>query len=178
MQFPARLEKIRTKLRLKQASQEGVSRMFSTYFKWLEIYAVLGQPDLGATLEEISVKTGLSPAKCQTVLAEMVDQHLVRIGAEGRFIANQSHLSFSGFGGDDFVGHYFRESLRDVARWVEADFKSTKKLFSNSVVSIDSRRAAEFKEELRDLVDRFAERAEDPNGDRLDRLVVAFGMLG
>src|ERR1700722_15196246 len=108
----------------------------------------------------------------------MISQGVVRWDEQtNRYYQSQSQLVIHGMGESDFVRQYFRESLSEVGKWAVSEFRSENRLFSNSVFSVDSARLPEFKNQLRELIERFVDQTEDPQGDSLGRILVAFGRL-
>ena len=173
-----RLLKIKSRLLRKRIEKKDAADMFRTYRRWLEIYAALGTLENGESLIEVSKKIKIPEKLCKEVLAHMTSQGFVRYDESvDRYFATQSHLVIPDMGGSSFVKQYFVESLSQVNQWANVGFDSSDRLFWNSVFSIDSKKAAEFKTQLRDLLIRFADQAESPQGDSVARVLVGFGTI-
>lgn len=144
----------------------------------LEIYAALGTPESGATLEEICTRTGFSKEECSKTLVQMMSDGAVSPGSEGnRFFAKEPHLVLPKIGNQGVFQASYLHFLEETKARAKKEFESDDQLFISSVFSIDPKQMPEFKEELRQLLVRFVDTAENPNGKKVVRLVTGFTKL-
>lgn len=170
------LLKVRERMRTGFAPEKQVasSKVYGKKFT-LEVYAALGTANGGASLNEIMSRTKLSKEKCATILLEMQEDGLIQYDREAnRFFAPESHRIMDKLG-DDFFRLHFLESLRYISsEATETAFKKEDRLFLTSVFSISKSQAEKLKKELRDVIIRFADTAEDASGDSIAKVVVGF----
>ena len=177
-ELKTRLIKIKSRLLRKKIEKKDATNLFRIYRKWLEIYAILGTIEKGRSLIEIARAVKTSEKTCKEVLHHMTTQGVAQYDeTSDRYFPTQSHLVISDMGGSAFVKQYFSESLAQVNQWAQTAFDSQDRLFWNSVFSIDSKRATEFKNQLRDLIIRFVDQSESPDGDAVARVIIGFGTL-
>ena len=145
---------------------------------WLEVYAALGTVEDGASLEDVSRRTRLRPSVCRSVLEGMVEKKVAELSPTGRFLPRQMHLVFSHIGEDLYFKNWYLRSLSEARRRAEVKFKSDSDLFFNSVFSVAESRLKELKSDLRELLLRYVEGAENPHGDTVAKLSVALFARG
>lgn len=139
---------------------------------FLEVYAALGSLAQGANLDEISERTGKSKLFCQNALLKMIETDLVfQSKTSDRYFARESHNIFSKLGTEDSFKKNYLTQLELVAHSAKIKFDSEENLFFCSVFSIDPTKMPEFKNELRQLLLRFVDSSENPNGKKIARLV-------
>lgn len=142
-------------------------------FPW--IYAALGDPEQGASIQEIVSRSGIAMGECRRILKEMEQGGVIRFEeAEERYYCQDLHLIFAHIGKDRFFQKFYLSSLAMSKNQAEDNFTSPHKLFMNSVVSIRRSRMPELKNKLRGLLTEFVDEVEDAEGDTVANLSVAF----
>lgn len=135
------------------------------------IYAALGEHHLGASIEEIVSKTGLSPDVCVRNL-EFLQEHQFIERKERRYFANLSHLVLNQLGQSmDFKKIYLR-SLCSLQKNADKNFNSTTDLFFHSAFSISQKNLPLLKNKLRELIIDFVDEHEDDDGIKIAKLTV------
>jgi hypothetical protein len=144
----------------------------------LEIYAALGTPEEGATLDEISQRTGFLKEQCVDTLSRMIEDGAVRQGEKkNHYFAKESHLLFKKIGSPEGFKTSYLRLLEETKIQAKKDFDSNDQLFMSSVFSVDPELLPEFKKELRQLLIRFVDTAENPNGKKVVRLITGLTKL-
>jgi uncharacterized protein (TIGR02147 family) len=144
----------------------------------LEIYAALGTREEGATLEEITQRTGYPKENCLKTLLQMIEDGAVcRGNLETHFFARESHLVLPKIGHQEIFKTSYLRLLEETKTQAKKEFESEDQLFMSSVFSIDPKLMPDFKNELRQLLIRFVDTAENPRGKKVVRLVTGFTKL-
>lgn len=171
----SRLGTLRKRVRSRAVELEGTLPA-SGYGRryWLEVYAALGTTEGGATLAQILARTRLAPSRCQTVLDEMIALKVARFDAErNRYFAGEANLNFQNMGGDRHFRQWYLDCLAEARQRAAQEFTTERALFLNSVFSVSRQEMPRFKQELRELIARFVDSAEQPEGDGIAKLSVA-----
>lgn len=145
---------------------------------WAEIYAALGEPEVGATIEEISQRVRrfpahLAEAKLRPVLEELVRNGIATLGKNDRYIAKDFYLLFSKHKHHGIALSFFKLATKEMLKRSSKEFSSPSALYRAISVSVDSKRLPELCRKLQETVDRFIEDAEAPRGDRIANLVLS-----
>lgn len=141
---------------------------------WLEIYAALGTNQDGASFQEIQLRTQLPEKRLEKALSEMAEKGFLTLDLrKNRYIPVQSHLIFNGLGDDQQFKQWYLNTLQMARRRAEMRFKSEDWLFFNSVFSVNQNDMPALKRELREVILRFVDTAENPVGNRLGRIQVS-----
>ncbi len=136
------------------------------------IFAALGTLKDGATLEKIGARIGLERALLEPELQDMALRKLIRYEPEsGRAWPVSTHLDLTGQSRQQDVRDDFVRSTLKLKRRAQEGFASTEELFFQSVFSVDQARMPELKRALRDVLLRFSENGENPDGNRVARIV-------
>lgn len=135
------------------------------------IYASLGSQEQGATLREISARSGFPLNRLTAALARMQQLGLLQ-EKQKRFFPLQPHVNTAGMQSEIFQ-RYFQKVTEEVQRQAREDMQSDEKLFFSSAFSVDKRRLAELKTELRSLLLKYVDQSEDPHGDRVASILCA-----
>ncbi|MGZ3686937.1 MAG: DUF4423 domain-containing protein [Bdellovibrionota bacterium] len=136
------------------------------------VYAALGSPGRGATVSEVSSRTGLASVRIQSILkalvrAEIVTKHGLR------FVAAQPHLNLPGLTQSEVYRKFFKECLTRARSQADVSFASDRHLFFTSCFSVRESRLATLKEELRSILLRYVDEAEEAEGERVASIVCA-----
>jgi hypothetical protein len=133
------------------------------------IFASLGSLESGATLQEISMRTKIKTEELKMILAQMQGLDLVEYIEDQKIYRGKSlHLALTEIGESSFFKHYFLRSVRQLQQQSSSFFKSDEKLFLQTSLSISSvDKLKQLKNELREMIFKFAEENEDPNGTTL-----------
>lgn len=173
----ARMQRIRKRLENKSATTIQ-KRNHSLYqsSNWPAIYASLGRSGEGATVADISARTGLAEDACRRMLKAMRQLEMIGFHADkGTYFADETHLVFDQLGGDAFFQQSFLQSVQKIKAVASAKFKRRDHLFLRSDFSIAKSKLDSLREELRQTIVRFVDAAEDPDGSGVVTLTV--GMM-
>ncbi|MGE3263401.1 MAG: TIGR02147 family protein [Bacteriovoracia bacterium] len=137
------------------------------------VYASLGAPEKGATLEEVAQKCHLKLDKVRLVITKLVEIGLARED-RNRFFALSNHVAFESMKQNGDFQKIYVERLKAAIRKAETQFESNQNLFLESTFSISKESMPQFKAELRELLGRFVEEREVPEGTSVASLACAF----
>jgi hypothetical protein len=138
----------------------------------------MGTPEAGTALPQIATRASLTEAVCLSVLQQMLEQKVARHEpATGHYHPRQLRLDLTDSGKDRYFKWHFEQTLAEAAREARAEFNTPDRLFFESVFTVDRTRAPQFKKALRDLLLRFVDQVENPEGDTLGKLLVSFGPI-
>lgn len=168
-----RLERIRKRYSARDESARMQTREVYGRRGWLEVFASLGSRDEGASVDEILARCHMPREDCARVLGELTALGVARFEPDsGRYKPDNAHLIFEGLGGDAYFKDFFASSVHHIAFDARHRFKNEDRLFLSSVFSVRRQRLPALKKELRELLTRFVDGSEDPQGDGLARLAV------
>ena len=137
------------------------------------IFAAAGDPDRGATRNEIIERTRLEPSETDTVLRQMVSAGLVENRA-GKYSPKDLHLFFQSTRKNEmFLGMYRRACLAMADRAVE-NLASETEFFFTSAFCVSEARLPELKKTLRETILKFIDDSIQSDGDRITKLSVGF----
>jgi len=137
------------------------------------VFAALGTPQTGANIKSICSRTRLPETKAQEALAALKSLGLIR-EESGRYHPIVNHVAFENLEKSGGFQKMFVERLKMAARKAEANFESEKELFLESSFTVSYREMPQFKKELRELLSRFVEEREVPEGEAVASLACAF----
>ena len=169
------LRKIRNRLAAKAAgpSPHTQAEQFYQLNSWLPVYVSLGTAEGGATLAEVQSRTRFSKIICRRVLEDMASRKVVRKSGN-RYYSESFHLIFDQLGQSEFFKSQFIRSLQEVAHSAERNFGGKVQLFFHSVFSVEEKKLQTLREELRNVILKFVDHAENPQGDRVAKISLAF----
>lgn len=169
-----RLEKIRTSARKKSESNRLRSKNPAIFEvkHWPLLFAALGSCEEGASVAEISRRTGLSAKICSESLARMQDHEVVRFVQEKeRYFPEKQHVIFQFFSDPQRVQDLYVSDLRKLQARALQQFKRDDHLFFDSSFSVPKARLPALKKALWDTLLQFADENEVANGDAVVTLV-------
>ncbi|RYZ78312.1 MAG: hypothetical protein EOP06_29280 [Proteobacteria bacterium] len=137
------------------------------------IYASLGTIERGSTFGDIALRSGLNEAEIHALLEKLEQLELVRAG-DGRYFPILNHLAFDRLKQCGAFQRTYVDRLRAAILRAEKEFNSDHNLFLESTFSISKERMPEFKAELRELMCRFVEEREAPEGNTVASIACAF----
>lgn len=140
---------------------------------WPKIFAALGDPLLGASLEEISKRCALPRTDCEAALTPMVQAGIVRTEAD-RYLGVGSHIVYPNLVGTGHFKDFFVSSLNEVRASANRNFNAPEKLFLNSSFTVRKDKLPQFRQDLKEMLLRYIDDAEDPCGECMSSLVVGF----
>jgi uncharacterized protein (TIGR02147 family) len=139
-----------------------------------EILASLGSPEKGATIPEVCRRTGLSePAVRQGLFLLQRAGLGKRIEGTSRYTAIALHLVVKPRAREKFFREFYLRALQELPARAVRDFEREECLFFNSVYLVRESALPRLKKELRELLLRYVDGAEESEGDRLVRLIAA-----
>ena len=141
---------------------------------WVDVFAALGSPDSGASLEEICSRTELKKEQVSQVLNAMIPKGLVRRATDSdRYLPIMLHHFFNGAEADTIFQDRFLELLDRTKVKAKVSMKSETELFLCSTISVKSFELPRLKSELREVINKFLQDNECAEGDRISSVLIA-----
>jgi transcriptional regulator with XRE-family HTH domain/DNA-binding MarR family transcriptional regulator len=155
------------------ASNSGTEVKLYANFDTPYVYAALGDCEKGATLKEISKRSGLSTSQIRNALVTLAERNLLKIvhhdgtksASETRYIPISSSLWTSEKDSKQHFKNFFIETLIRSQKIAQEDFFSDQHCFVNSVFSVKKNEIPILKKKLRELIENFAVESERAGGD-------------
>lgn len=116
-----------------------------------DVYAALGAPESGATLDEITQKNGLSQSQVLSVLQYFLDLKIIS-KTKNRYFLNQNNLDIFAQGKNLNFQNIYIQSLRTLADEARYQFDSSDKLFLHSTFSISKEKLPALKEKMQKII--------------------------
>jgi hypothetical protein len=166
----ARSRRLEAKIRDRLLRQDlQLSQKSGSVFRvedWVFVFSALGQPGVGATIEEITQRTRRSRARCEQVLKSMLASGMVEHREEEkRYAPLSAFLNFGELGTDDAFQKFFEAGHRQVGRKINTQFNDPNALFFSSVFSVRRSRLPEITKALQEVLVEFSETFEEAAGD-------------
>jgi uncharacterized protein (TIGR02147 family) len=156
------------------AATKTTPKVFAQNY-WPLIYASLGSEKQGASIEDISSRSRFSVDVCVSALNQMAKADVVRYCPKSkRYFMQNSHLIFQDLKENESFQSFFISSLRRAENKAKQSFNSEDRLFFASAVSMKKNQLHKYRKKLRDLLNSFAEEAEDANGEDIATIVCGF----
>jgi uncharacterized protein (TIGR02147 family) len=135
------------------------------------VYAALGDLKNGSDLKQIIDKTSLSENEILEALKCMLDNQIVE--KKGRkFFAKEMHANFQNLKSEIFKKHFIKTaetSIQMSKQFIESD----EKLFLSSAFSVSRHDLPKLKEELRSLLLKYVDSAENARGNKVVSLLAS-----
>jgi uncharacterized protein (TIGR02147 family) len=176
----SRLDRLRSKLLARRAdASRKQPNPFYEKPEWMDIYASLGTVENGASIDEVAKRSGLTTSACAAALSELEKREVVAFDPDRqRYLPRSLNLVFEQMGKDQFFKNFYMQTLAEARSQAEKNFAAVDRLFFNSVLSIKEERLAEFQKDLRDVLFKYVEEFEAPDGDHVAKLSVALWPTG
>jgi hypothetical protein len=136
------------------------------------IYAALGSEDRGASLPEITGRTGVSSSRLSKALASFVQKGWVREEG-GRYHPHAPHVNLEGLDGSFPFERRFARVCAKAAHVSDQRRESAETLFFTSAFSVRAVDLPALKEELRSMLLQYVERNEASEGERVVEVLAA-----
>lgn len=145
----------------KQIVQEVTDHLF-------EVLASLGSPEDGVTLEELYQRTALPKTVLLSILNVCMREKMVLLDAQtNRYHPCNLHLNLTGLPRDQIIRSVFSKTIARAGDLAKKHYDSGEALFYVSAISVEKKKLSKFKNELRELLLKFAEtkaeQASDPD---------------
>lgn len=140
------------------------------------VFASLGTPEEGANIHEIQKRSGLSLESISANLSHLIKLNLAR-EEDDRFYAIANHIGFERLRQEGTFQKAYIERMRTAIKKAEKEFESDQSLFLESSFSVSKEKMPEFKRELRDLLVRFVENQEVPQGNSVASLTCSLFLM-
>ncbi|MFZ4402510.1 MAG: TIGR02147 family protein [Pseudobdellovibrionaceae bacterium] len=148
------------------ASKEIISKnLFQSQYVPL-VYAALGNATIGSTCSEIEKKTSLNKEVVISTLSKLLEFGVVD-KKQSRYFANENHLNFPGLSQNEIFRNFYIHLLEKAQHKAKTDFASDSNLHFCSSFSVQEKELPKFKDELRSLLLRYVDSAEDSNGNKV-----------
>lgn len=136
------------------------------------IYAALGDIRVGASISDISRRTGINTSRILPILEKMAEMQLIRANAN-RYFATENHISISGLTESEVFRRHFISCAENAVVSVKQKMSSEEALFFSSSFSVRSDKLSDLKADLRSLLLKYVDLSEDCSGDKVVSLTCA-----
>lgn len=174
-----KLNKIKNRLqaRLEMQKNSGDEEIYKIKH-WQELYAALGTPTEGASLEEVAGRSRLPARVCEASLQKMCECHLILYSQETlRYFTKNLHVAFDKLGRDQFFKSGYLDMAHSLQKDARTNFDKNDRLFFSSAFSIRKSDLPKARKALREALLQFVADAENSEGDTIARVVVAMSAL-
>jgi uncharacterized protein (TIGR02147 family) len=134
--------------------------------QWPHVYAALGNEKTGASLLEITKRTGMGSLPAEAIL-EFLEKEKMVLKKDRRYYALQNTVFFADLGKSAFFKKFYLQSLQSVYKNASQDFASPNSLFYTMSLSLNSNKLPKFRKDLAELLDKYTSEIEDPDGNRV-----------
>ena len=135
------------------------------------VFAALGTQQDGASLDEISLKTGFAKDSCQDLLTALTKEQIAVI-RDGRYFASESVIDIFGSGKRDRFRRMYGSFAQDLYRRTAKSLGSPDEFFYCAALSIKTDDMKKLKERIRESIIEVLDEAQDDGGDRIAKVVV------
>jgi len=136
-----------------------------------KIYASLGPHEIGATVDDILDKTSLPETEVLRSLKFMIERKLIH-RSKARYFPKELHLNFQNLESEVFRNHFVKTAEESILM-SKKHIQSNEKLFLSSAFSVSQKDLPKLKEDLRAVILRYIDQAENPHGDRVINLTTS-----
>lgn len=127
-------------------------------------YAALGG-DQGSSIYEVSKRTKKTKFETRNAMNQLISLGIV-IENNEKYKANAHCLKFSALNGENYI-EYISSHFQKISEKAKKRMNNPDHFFSISAFSMDIEKTVELKQEINELIDRFIEKNEKPEGNRV-----------
>ncbi len=138
------------------------------------VYASLGTPQEGSTLEEIAARTCLSKSTVRNILTAMEEVKIVAKRDEDRFYALTNSLDFDFLNSNEYFKRNFIRSSERAIKRLSSQIEDQNSLFMTQTFSVDSKNLPKLKEALKEFIHNFSNESENSNGNKISEICISF----
>lgn len=166
------LAKHRAKARKRSEHRKGRPSETTSFsiVRWPHFFAALGTCEAGATLAEVSSRTGCDERTCDDTLDEMAKHSLVRI-EQGRFYPQNQHLIFQKMADDKKLQDFYLADLARLQKRIVSGVERSDHLFLDSTFSVHRSNLPGLRKALWDTLVAYIDDSEEPSGDAIVTLL-------
>lgn len=150
---------------LQEGESSAVHRMFSRV-DLISVYAASGSPGVGATLEEIQIRTQFSERAIKDALEELLKVGIVKRSGE-RFETQDLHVFLQTQNVNSVLIESFQRSVQAALRRIRSNVSSQEEMFFSSTFCVDKKKLPELKKALRETVLKFIDDSIHAEGDQV-----------
>lgn len=175
-QIESKLADLRSRFKSQLQTSAIEEKAVNVMFKgrdMLDCYAALGSPEKGASLEEISRRTGI-PLEVGGRLLQHFLARGIATEKDGRYFSGNAFLFFKDIGGNEGAKSCYLQTMDELKRKANASFHAKDRAFFQFVFSVDQSRMPELKQKLWELMQEFVESNESTDGNTISKLLLGF----
>ena len=167
------IQLIKTRLRNRVSHKNKSPQDLFSEGSWIDVYAALGSEEKGATFEEIRKRTKIYEPTLKITLEAMEKKGLVLVDQRrAQFKPVVRHHFFENLKKDNFFQNRFLNVLEKIKNKAKVSVESKTELFQCTTISVNSQDLPRLKFELRELLNKFVQDSEVPEGDQLTHILV------
>jgi uncharacterized protein (TIGR02147 family) len=175
------ISKLKNRIRLQIAGHGSTSpsKIYnsesSAYFDLIpHIFAASGRTDEGASIDEILERTRFHRRRTLVALEEMIKIGLLIKNQNNKYIPCSPHIAIDKLGGNEYFQRDYERSLALVAKSFRQQSKNPNALFLASNFCVSRKHLPTLRESLRQTIIEFVNSHENPDGDCVTEINIAF----
>lgn len=137
----------------------------------MSIYAASGEPDQGATFEQIEKRTRLYGKELERSIQSLQIAGIIEL-REGLYYPKDLHLFLQVEDRSQLLKAIFQKSCRSASERIE-NYQNDSEMFFTSTLCVQEASLPELKKALREVILKFVDDSVNPAGDRVVRLLTA-----
>ena len=139
------------------------------------IYAAAGNPEAGASIDELEARTGFPTSKIYLILKKMIKVGLITEKTDERFYPEDLHLFVdSQEAGNEVFKSLFTQACKAAGQRMPKAMTSDSEFFFSSHLCVAEKDLPRLKKALKETILQFADDAISHDGDRMVQLTTAF----
>jgi hypothetical protein len=169
-----KIEATREKLSRRISKSKNVNRSdaFAPGPRAVEVFAALGSPERGASIEQIQSRSRLDQETCMKVLNYFLAKKIIR-HEKGRYFLSQPNLDLGSLGKDLAFKKLFGRVIEELNQSHRSKLSSKEELFFYSAYSVRRSQLPEMKKRLRELLLEYIDTEQVDDGDAVVKTVIA-----
>lgn len=141
-----------------------------------KVYAALGEAEVGATVDEIQSRTGLSLSDVGHALRILEKWEVLQFNASsGRYLPMHLHVLLSAHSSEEIFRACFQDAVSRMQTAFPEKAQSKEDLFFASTFSVRKSNMPELRQRMKELLSEFVEESETALGD--DVVTLAAGLF-
>ncbi len=157
---------------LKNKNNPELARPHLTRPEVFQVYAALGTENLGADLEEIKRKTGLTSVPIRTALKSLVESKAVRV-SEGRYFAISANADSLNYENRAALAEMIHKVCSGIQRNRKQMVEDRKNLNIYSAFSVNRNRVFDLKKDLEKALMSVLDEYQDDSGDSVEQVFLS-----
>jgi uncharacterized protein (TIGR02147 family) len=174
--FKQRLARLRRQLEEKAQPRENHPKLSQTVYssrEILHVFAALGTPEIGASMDEIAMRTEISRRTCEQIISSLEKDDLIRKDGN-RYYPPTDQITFEKLGRNIDFRSIYLAALKEAKLKAESDFADPINLYFHSVFPFKRELLPDLRARLKETLENFVHENQIDEGDCICRLNSSF----